>query len=218
LTQNKKIFGTALATFSSETFSEEICMFARRLIFATAGLLMAIPAARADYIVNGGFETGDFTGWTVAAGSTFVTTSPFDGYSPHSGTYFAALGNQFNNGSLSQTIADTPGQNLTLNYFLAADGGTPSYFEADWNGSTILGSVLTNSAASGYIEHTFSLVSTGSDVLSFLERNDPAYWAFDDISLNVAERQNVPEPMTWSLFAAGLAAMALALRWRRKKA
>jgi len=193
-------------------------MFAQRMAFAAVGLLMAIPAAHANYIANGGFETGDLTGWTAAGSFIGVHTAGFNGFNPNSGTYFAGLGTTNGNGSLSQTIADTPGQTLQLDYYLAADGGTPSYFEADWNGSAIIGSAMSNTAASGYIEHTFSLVSTGSDVLTFLERNDPGYWAFDDISLNLADTQRVPEPMTLSLFGAGLIGLAWALRRRSKKA
>ena len=191
-------------------------MLSRKIALASVILLMAVPSAYANIVVNGGFETGDFTGWTVSAGATGVTTAGFDGFNPHSGTYFANLGNVGCCGSLSQTFSTIAGQTLTLDYFLAADGGTPSHFEADWNGVAIAGSVLDNSASSGYIEHTFNVVATGSDTLRFLERNDPGYWAFDDISLNVAS-DRVPEPASLAVLGGGLLALGFSLRRRRAK-
>ena len=188
-------------------------MILQRLTFAAIAVLLAAPAAHADYIVNGGFETGNFSGWTVAAGSTAVHSAGFDGYNPHSGDFFAALGNVGSNGSLSQGITDTGGQTLTLDYFLAADGGAPSYFEADWNGSLIAGSAITNSPATGYIGYSFNVLSTGADTLTFFERNDPSYWALDDVSLNVASQ--VPEP--WSLFIVGGGLIGMAFMLRRRK-
>lgn len=49
------------------------------------------PAAAANIVLNGGFETGDFTGWTLTnteGGNTGVDDSV-----PHTGTYEASLAN-----------------------------------------------------------------------------------------------------------------------------
>ena len=186
------------------------------LIAAAAMVLGSAGIAQADLITNGGFETGNFTGWTVVAGSTNVEGPGYDGFNPHSGNFFAALGNVGGLGTVSQIVADTAGQTLVLNYFLAPDGGTPSYFQVDWNGALVTGSALTNSPRSGYVQYTFDVASTGSDTLTFVERNDPSYWALDDVSLNPLVTTRVPEPFTLSLFGAGLAG-AVAMR-RRKKA
>src|ERR1700720_2962597 len=78
--------------------------------FALAGAL-ATPAS-ADLITNGGFETGDFSGWTVVAGATFVSCGSFDGFTAHSGSCWAALGAVGGDGTLSQTFSDTAGKTL----------------------------------------------------------------------------------------------------------
>jgi hypothetical protein len=54
-------------------------------VSAVVLLLLFISAANADLIVNGGFETGDFTGWTQSG--WFIDTT-----NPHSGVYDAATG------------------------------------------------------------------------------------------------------------------------------
>ena len=53
---------------------------------AVAALSVAYPA-KANLISNGGFETGNFTGWTVGqTGNAFIgVTGEFGGIFPHSG-------------------------------------------------------------------------------------------------------------------------------------
>src|SRR5579872_5052181 len=70
--------------------------------FVAASLMMAISSpAAAQLVTNGSFETGDFTGWTVNAGATFVASGGFDGYPAEDGNYFAALGNVGGIGTVS---------------------------------------------------------------------------------------------------------------------
>ena len=81
------------------------------LLIATAG-----PTS-ANLIVNGDFETGDFTGWTTtpaATGSNFgVTTLP----PAHDtlGAFFSADGSDFD--TISQTFATTPGAFYDVSFF-----------------------------------------------------------------------------------------------------
>jgi hypothetical protein len=176
-----------------------------------AAVGLATPAS-ADLVTNGGFETGDFTGWTVVANSTDV--APCGSFGCHSGNYFAALGNVGVDGTLSQSIADTAGKTLVLSYWLASEGNTPNDFSVDWNGVQVVGSALTNIPKSGYVQYSFDVTSTGSDVLTFLESDNFGYLGLDDVSLNYVGA--VPEPASLALLGTGLVAAAGARRRRRK--
>jgi len=182
---------------------------------ALAALLAAAPAAHADLIQNGGFETGDFTDWTLnndANSYSFVYGSdPGTTYVPHSGNYEALLGAYGADGTLSQTVTDASGVLLQLTYWLASDGNSPNDFSAYWNGKLIQGSALTNIANSGYVEYTFDVYSTGSDTLTFDERDDYGFLSLDDVSLVY-----IPEPGTIALLGFGIGALVF-LR-RRKSA
>jgi PEP-CTERM motif len=181
--------------------------------YALAGLLACWGAsgAHADLVTNGGFETGDFTGWTVSANATGVEPIGILGYTTHSGNYYAALGDttgSYPYGTLSQTITDTAGQTLTLSYWLASNGTQPSYFDATWDGTTLPGSIVTNLPTQPYTEYSFTVTTTGSDVLLFPEQNIPNYLALDDVSLTPGS-SSVPEPISIVLFGTGLFGLGL---------
>jgi hypothetical protein len=183
---------------------------------AALALALAFGASGAqagNLLVNGDFETGDFTGWNVndPGNNTHVWTA-IDGLYAQSGSYFAALGAVGCCGTLSQTVADTAGQSLVLNYYFRSDGGTPNYFEADWNGVLIAGSAVSGASASGYVDYQFKLTATGSDTLTFLEQDDPGFGTLDNVSLTSA----VPEPATWAMLILGVAMVGFAARRRRE--
>ncbi len=74
-------------------------------------------SARANLITNGGFETGDFSGWTVSGRDNDVVGSvPF--ISPHSGNFQALFG--FTTNSITQNVATTPGSSYVVHFWLAA--------------------------------------------------------------------------------------------------
>jgi hypothetical protein len=165
-------------------------------------MVVAASQAQANLIDNGGFETGDFTGWTTGANSfpQYIVTSPV-----HSGTYAAQIaGYQSDPDTLSQTITDTTlGQTYDLSFFryqyVNADDPYPISLSVSWDGTTIFSE--TNPASSSwnlYQGFTFQVVGTGLDTLVFTSVNDPAYTYLDDVSLTAT-----PLPSTWTMLIAG---------------
>jgi hypothetical protein len=117
------------------------------------GLGMTQPA-RANLITNGGFETGDFSGWTVlGTDNDVVGSNPFT--APHSGNFQALFG--FGPNSITQNVTTTPGASYVLNFWLAAavrEGGSP-FVSVSWGGSTVFSDFLTSPF--GYTEYTFTV-------------------------------------------------------------
>jgi hypothetical protein len=185
-------------------------LLAVMLVLAGAG------RANADLVVNGGFETGDFTGWTRAGnpGFTFVTT-----FNPNSGNFAAALGPVGSPGYLGQLLATTPGTAYTVSFALASDGLTPSMFQATFGGTTLL-SLTDLPATSGYTTYTFSVTATSPlTPLTFAFRNDPGYLRLDDVQVNPTGGPAAnPEPSGLALLGLGGAALAGCLCRRRKRA
>ncbi|MEM6885810.1 MAG: PEP-CTERM sorting domain-containing protein [Verrucomicrobiota bacterium] len=101
-------------------------------LFGSVALLACASATHAQIITNGDFETGDFTGWTVAgAAITAETTTPI------AGTTSAAFPGGFGGNSLTQTFADitddftfsmdytsaAPAAGRSLNVYIGQNGG-----------------------------------------------------------------------------------------------
>ena len=71
-----------------------------------------------------------------------VYSGPWLGWlQPQHGNDFAALGNVGGIGTLSQTFADTAGQQYQLNYFLASNGSTPNEFQTFIDGNQLFDQV-----------------------------------------------------------------------------
>jgi PEP-CTERM motif len=168
-----------------------------------AVLLVGAPTAfAANLLTNGSFETGDFTGWNTSCGLCEVTSGPFYAYSgAEDGTFYSIMGDVGSDGTFSQTFSDTAGQHYTFSFWFASVGDSPSDFSAYWDGTTLL-SLTDPNTGSNWSEFSFDVVGTGSDTISFAERDDPAYMALDNIS--VTPSQVVPEPSSLLLLGSGL--------------
>jgi len=177
------------------------------------------PARAINFVTNGGFETGDFTGWTLS-GNTFFTLVDCGTIvvSPHTGACAAALGASGSDNSLSQTIPTVPGGTYRLSFWEASDGFTPNVFQANWDGSPVLGPVVDDSAH-GYIKYTFTLVASATSTtldLAFLSRNDQGFLGLDDISVKAVGIAAVPEPASLTLWGLGLVGL-VGYQWRRQR-
>ena len=136
-------------------------------------------------VSNGGFETGDFSDWTLAATAQYdfvTTTSTF----VHSGSDGAQLGQSGSLGTLTQSIATTAGQNYLLSFWLLnpsnVNGATPNQFVALWNGATVYNQ--SNLPFFSWTNLQFLVTATGSaTTLEFEFEHTPYYFGLDDVSV-----------------------------------
>lgn len=184
-------------------------------VVVAAACLGCAGGARADFIVNGGFETGDFTGWTVTGDAA---TYGVDGSNPHSGNFNAFFGQPANDGAgktlLMQAVTTTPGFAYVLDFYLMnEDGNSPNEFTVQFGTATPLLVDQVNLPTFAYTEYTFVVVATAAVTdLTFGFRNDFAFFNIDDVSL-----RNVPEPGSLACLMIG-AALLGCQGWRKRLA
>ncbi len=179
-------------------------------VAAIAVCAIAGSAQATELVSNGGFETGDFTGWTLFGnpGFRFVTTGTFY---PHTGSFGAGFGAIGSEGGVSQTLTTvSAGQTVHISYWLRNSGGDPNSFTFSLGGSTF--ATATDIGGFDYTLFEFDVVApSDAPELSFGFRQDPSFFGFDDVSATVA----VPFPAAGGI---GLAGMALVGMRRRRTA
>jgi hypothetical protein len=159
-----------------------------------------------NLVANCGFETGDFTAWTLT-GNTGFTGVTGGGYA-NSGNFGAFFGQVGSDGFLSQTLPTVAGT-VGVSFYLFSPGGTPNDFTVSWDGVDI-GPDLVNSGAFAYTQYAFNLTSLGNDTLRFTFRQDPSFWGLDDVVV-----AQTPEPGTMGMLFLGLGTVIHAVRRRR---
>ena len=177
-----------------------------------------------NLVANCGFETGDFTGWTISGNTTNPGCNDYgvDFADLQSGNFGAYMSQDFFISTapvvLSQTLSTTAGANYFISFFVELDTppspGVAQTFVAMF-GSTTIASLAPTVAFPGTVgtfeQFTATVPATGpTTVLSFAFENDDSFWSFDDVS--VISLTATPEPSTFLLAGAALGGLLLARR------
>ncbi|TMA25835.1 MAG: hypothetical protein E6J78_16170 [Deltaproteobacteria bacterium] len=154
---------------------------------------LTVTAPPANPIVNGGFETGNFSGWTTAGATSISTTA-------HSGTYSALVGsaNPFNgDSSIRQTFTAPAGTGHTLTFWyrvvctdsVTYDWATATLKDNTTNTTTtVLARTCTNNGT--WVQKSASLTGGHSYTLTLIDHDDnwasppdPTYTLYDDVTV-----------------------------------
>ncbi len=190
-----------------------VLRFKPRLLSFLGALVLSlvlphVALASPNLVQNGGFETGDFTGWTLSGdtGSAFVSNND-----PHSGAFAASFDPVGDYVYLSQDLSTTPGVNYSLIYWHIWVDRPPADFQVFWNGQLIYDE--TNFTSYPWTETSLNnlLATSGQTELTFgfMASDSQSLWSLDDVSVTP---QTTPEPGSILLLGSGILGIAGILR------
>jgi VCBS repeat-containing protein len=139
-------------------------------------------------LVNGGFETGDLSGWSTSGTHISVQQFELGGQFGHYTALLAPLSPFAPPGtteSLSQDILTTPGQRYTVSFTVLPDADASSNsFSATWDGQPLL--AVSDLTSGGFTHYTFDVAADGTNLdtlLTFTYATDGSGFLLDGISV-----------------------------------
>jgi hypothetical protein len=180
-------------------------------------------------VQNGGFETGDFSDWTLIGNggnpislANGVVDANYAGIHNnvavqfiHSGAFGAFLGDT-NLATLSQTLPTVPGEKYLLSFWLDNPvSGAGEQFLVNWNtNSTATNQVyfVTNPPVLSWRKLAFVVTATGTNTtLEFGAQNDQFGFGLDDVSVvAVFQPSLTSQPTDLTVVAGGTAVFSAA--------
>ena len=202
----------------------------KTLTFMAAAALSLIPLRAGNIVLNGGFETGDFSSWTVteaSPSSTDLAVHSGASSGSFSAAFAAVIAGDYD--SISQTVPTVNGQQYTFSFFLAGQFASEqgaeltrlarrgdatldpvADFQAFWNGTMVLDVPAGSQSQFDFAQFTFNETGSGSDVITFKGYNVPSAYSLDDVSV-----ATTPEPSALAFTLAGVA-LVMVRGMRRK--
>ena len=200
-----------------------------RAIIAAVAMASAAPAAAVELLVNGGFETGDTTGWFnpqhLAVGGADAA---------HSGTHGLVM--PLGEGSLGQFVNTNIGDSYVLSFWVSVPAVDPTRYReialfvaaANLQTNNYLGYPVAENfdpfPYRQFVSQTYVADSNHSFINIFTSNtgygpyHSPADWYVDDVSFTGPAYAYVPEPGVWALLIAGFGLTGAALRRKRATA
>jgi Carbohydrate binding domain len=179
-----------------------------------ASLALALSAQAQVVLVNGDFETGDFTGWdSVGSGGGGVSTGNHLVDGVYAGSYSAWFGPIGPAGGIGQSFTTIPGHSYTVSFELSNGSGGPVSFQANWNGTAQISSSTEGAFNWSALQYTATATSTTSTI-QFVFIQVPSYYGLDNVS--VVDISAVPEPSAYAVVS-GLALLGFAAWSRRQR-
>jgi len=190
------------------------------LLLTTICSCLFSTVATAATIINGSFETGDFTGWISTGTGNNVT--PNEGSTD--GIYAASFngGEVVGNGTLSQSFTTVIGNTYLLDFdygvFNAPNIAIPQTQNLRVEligGSTLLSQILTDTGSNPNVFTTYAFGFTADSIsttLSFTDLTTLSQSASTDFVIDNVSVSPVPVPAAVWLFGSGLLGLIGAAR------